>query len=238
MVSRSLSRAARAATAAAIVTTGGLAASAAVHSAPVHAAGTVTIGVVADLTGSGAAYGISIANGAKLAGTLLGKSGGVNGAQVKVVVDDGATNTSQIINIFQQDAGAKHVLVIVGPTLSQEAFQADHVAQGLSVPVVATSNTAPGIPQIGNYIFRLGLGEAAVVPLAMKTALKHLQRAFRNHHFRRESGPVRHNIASVPRIWHRSRAIKGPSTRSSLALYGAKCTCYVEQRGNCPDFAS
>ncbi len=144
MVSRSLSRAA---TVAAIVTTGGLAASAAVHSAPVHAAGTVTIGVVADLTGSGAAYGISIANGAKLAGTLLGKSGGVNGAQVKVVVDDGATNTSQIINLFQQDAGAKHVLAIVGPTLSQEAFQADHVAQGLSVPVVATSNTAPGIPQ-------------------------------------------------------------------------------------------
>ncbi len=174
MGSRSLSRAARAATAAAIVTTGGFAASAAAHSAPVHAAGTVTIGVVADLTGAGAAYGISIANGAKLAGTLLNKSGGVNGAQVKVVVDDGATNTSQIINLFQQDAGAKHVLAIVGPTLSQEAFQADHVAQGLSVPVVATSNTAPGIPQIGPYIFRLGLGEAAVVPLAMKTALKHL----------------------------------------------------------------
>jgi branched-chain amino acid transport system substrate-binding protein len=174
MVSRSLNRAARATTVAAIVTTGALTVSAAMRSTPVHAAGTVTIGVVADLTGSGAAYGISIANGAKLAGTLLDKAGGVNGAQVKVVVDDGATNTSQIINIFQQDAGAKHVLAIVGPTLSQEAFQADHVAQGLSVPVVATSNTAPGIPQIGPYIFRLGLGEAAVVPLAMKTALKHL----------------------------------------------------------------
>ena len=66
------------------------------------------------------------------------------------------------------------MLAIVGPTLSQEAVQADHIAQGLGVPVVATSNTAPGIPQIGNYIFRLGLGEAAVVPLAMKAAQKNL----------------------------------------------------------------
>ena len=45
-----------------------------------------------------------------------------------------------------------------GPTLSSEAFPADPVANSLGVPVVATSNTAKGIPQIGKYIFRLGLG--------------------------------------------------------------------------------
>lgn len=144
---------------------------------PTQAAGTLTIGVVADLTGQGAAYGISIANGAKLAGQLLNKAGGVNGAKVNVIVDDPASVNSQVINIFQQDANVKHVIAIVGPTLSSEAFPADPVANGLGVPVVATSNTAVGIPQIGKYIFRLGLGEAAVIPLAMKAA-------YRNLHFK------------------------------------------------------
>ena len=141
---------------------------------PTHAAGTLAIGVVADLTGQGAAYGVSIANGAKLAGQVLNKAGGVNGAQVNVIVDDAGSVNSQVINLFQQDANVKHVIALVGPTLSSEAFPADPVANGLGVPVVATSNTAKGIPQIGKYIFRLGLGEAAVIPLAMKTALRHL----------------------------------------------------------------
>ncbi len=36
------------------------------------------------------------------------------------------------------------------------------------------------------------------------------QRAFHNHHFRRENGPVRHNITPIPRIRHRSRDDKRP----------------------------
>lgn len=163
-------------TALAVVTATGLSATALVHPATVsHAAGTVSIGLVADLTGQGAAYGVSISKGAQLAGQQLNKAGGVNGSQVNVIVDDAASANTQVINIFQQDANSKHVLAIVGPTLSSEAKAADPVANSLGVPVIATSNTAPGIPQIGKYIFRLGLGEASVVPLAMKTALKNLR---------------------------------------------------------------
>lgn len=171
MVFRSTGR-----TALALVTAGGLVAAATAHPAvTTQAAGTLPIGVVVDLTGQGAVYGISIANGAKLAGKLLNQKGGVDGSKVTVIVDDAASSNSQVINIFQQDANTKHVTAIVGPTLSSEAFPADHVAQQLGVPVVATSNTANGIPQIGTYIFRLGLGEAAVIPLAMKTAEKNLR---------------------------------------------------------------
>jgi len=171
MVSSSLGR-----TALAVATATGLSATALGHPATMsHAAGTVNIGLVADLTGQGAAYGVSISKGAQLAGQQLNKAGGVNGATVNVIVDDAASANTQVINIFQQDANSKHVVAIVGPTLSSEAKAADPVANSLGVPVVATSNTAPGIPQIGKYIFRLGLGEASVVPLAMKTALKNLR---------------------------------------------------------------
>lgn len=169
MIFRSLGRAALTLATAAVLTAG------TAHPAtPTHAAGAMAIGVVADLTGQGAAYGVSISKGAKLAGTLLNKAGGVDGAQVNVIVDDPGSVNSQVINLFQQLANQNHVLAIVGPSLSSEAFPADPVANGLGVPVVATSNTAQGIPQIGKYIFRLGLGEAAVIPLAMKAALKNL----------------------------------------------------------------
>ena len=89
MISRSLGRGALA-----VATAAGLTASAAIRpAAPAHAAGAINIGLVADLTGAGAAYGISIANGAKLAGSQLNKVGGVDGSKVNVIVDDGATNT-------------------------------------------------------------------------------------------------------------------------------------------------
>ena len=171
MVSRSLLRPALA-----LATTAGLTATALGHPArQTQAAGaSIPIGVVADLTGQGASYGVSIADGAKLAASLLNKGGGVNGHQIALSVDDAASVNSQVINLYQQDANNKRVLAIIGPTLSSEAFTADPVAQGLGVPVVATSNTSPGIPQIGNYIFRMGLGEAAVIPLTMKIAEKHL----------------------------------------------------------------
>ena len=170
MVSRSLSRSALA-----VATATGLVASVAVHPAtPARAAGTIPLGVVADLTGQGASYGISIANGAKLAANLLNKVGGVNGNKIALSVDDPGSVVTQVTNVFQQDANNKKVLAIIGPTLSNEAKVADPVAQSLGVPVVATSNTAPGIPQIGSYIFRMGLGEAAVIPPTMKVALKNL----------------------------------------------------------------
>ncbi len=46
-------------------------------------------------------------------------------------------------------------MAIVGPTLSQQAFAADPIANKAGVPVVGPSNTAQGIPQIGEYISRV-----------------------------------------------------------------------------------
>jgi branched-chain amino acid transport system substrate-binding protein len=66
------------------------------------------------------------------------------------------------------------VLGIIGPTLSSEAHAADPIAQRAGVPVIATSNTASGITEMGNHIFRMSLGEAQVIPVTIQTALQHL----------------------------------------------------------------
>ena len=59
-----------------------------------------------------------------------------------------------------------------GPTLSQQAFSADPIAERSKVPVLGPSNTANGVPQIGSYIGRVSAPVAVVAPNALKTALK------------------------------------------------------------------
>lgn len=142
--------------------------------ARVHAAGSVTIGLVADVTGASSVYGVSIRNGAQLAVTMANKAGGVNGATVALKVGDAASSDTQVINLYQQYGNDSSVLGLIGPTLSSEAFKADPLAQQLHIPVIATSNTAAGITAMGTYIFRMSLGEADVIPLTMTTAEKHL----------------------------------------------------------------
>jgi len=60
----------------------------------------------------------------------------------------------------------------VGPTLSTQAFASDPLAERAKVPVLAPSNTAKGIPQIGDYIARVSAPVALVAPNAVRAALK------------------------------------------------------------------
>jgi len=150
--------------------------------APIRAAGSsihaasaaIPVGLVADISGSASVYGVAIRNGAQLAADMINKANGINGHHLDLVVGDASSSPTQVINLFQQDINSAHVLGLIGPTLSSEAFKADPIAQQAGVPVVATSNTAPGITAMGTYIFRMSLGEADVIPLTIKTALKHL----------------------------------------------------------------
>lgn len=144
--------------------------------AATRAAGSaISIGLVADISGSASVYGVSIRNGAQLAASLINRSGGIHGHPLNLMVGDAASAKTQVINLYQQDINSAHVLALIGPTLSSEALSADPIAQQSGVPVLATSNTAAGITTMGNYIFRDSLGEADVIPLTIKTALKHLR---------------------------------------------------------------
>lgn len=139
-----------------------------------QAAGPVSIALVADATGSAAVYGVSIEHGALLAEQMVNKAGGINGHPLDLTVGDAASSETQVLDLFQQYIGDPSVLALIGPTLSSEAFKADPLAQQAGLPVVATSNTANGIPQIGSSIFRMSLGEGSVIPLAMQVAERHL----------------------------------------------------------------
>jgi branched-chain amino acid transport system substrate-binding protein len=137
--------------------------------APGFAAGkTLKVGVVADVTGGAAVYGVSQRNAYELAAddikSRLIDTGGNN---VTFDVQDNATDPNQAANLFQRFTTDGSALII-GPTLSAEAFKAQPIAVRANIPVLATSNTAPGITAQGPCVFRDALSEEQVVPTTVK----------------------------------------------------------------------
>jgi branched-chain amino acid transport system substrate-binding protein len=110
--------------------------------------------------------------GVKIAEKYFNDQGGVNGTPVKLVVQDTSGDETGAINAFQTLINKDKVVGIIGPTLSQQAFSADPVAERAKVPVIAASNTAKGIPELGDYIARVSVPIAKVAPNAVKAALK------------------------------------------------------------------
>jgi branched-chain amino acid transport system substrate-binding protein len=132
----------------------------------------IPIGIAVAQTSNVALLGQEEVTGAKIAEQVFNQKGGVNGTPIKLVFQDTAGDEQGAINAFNTLITQDKVVGIVGPTLSQQAFSADPIAERAKVPVLGPSNTAKGIPQIGDYIARVSAPVAVVAPNAVEAALK------------------------------------------------------------------
>lgn len=129
---------------------------------------TLKVGFAFITSGDNAVYGNSQKAAVQLAIEEL--NGMSDGPKIEPVYEDTAAKPDQAITVFQKFINNDNVQVIMGPTLSNEAQSADPVAQKAGVPVLAVSNTAGGITDIGDYIFRDSLAEFQVIPETVKQA--------------------------------------------------------------------
>ena len=150
-----------------------LAAAAALGLSAGAAAADIRIGVAEALSGGAAQYGISIRNGFELAVEEINGAGGVNGNKIALVVEDEQGKKDEAINAFKKLIFQDKVLMLFGPTLSNSAQAADPIAQAAKIVVFGTSNTADGITSIGDHVFRNSVTEADVLPVTIRTAVKH-----------------------------------------------------------------
>ncbi len=129
---------------------------------------TIQFGSLFSTTGDGVAFGPQQVKGVDLAVEEVNADGGVNGAEIAIKQrDDGsdpATSAREMKALVDED----QVLAVLGPTFSNSAAEADPVANERSTPVLAVSNTGPGIVGDCDYpcdfIFRDSLGEATAIP--------------------------------------------------------------------------
>src|SRR5256884_501057 len=132
----------------------------------------IPIGVAGAPTGPLAPAGQEQVLGAQIAEEFFNKHGGVNGRPIKLVFQDGGSDEPTSINAFQNLINVAKVVGIMGPSLSQQAFAADPFAVRAKVPVIGPSNTAKGIPQIGEFVSRVSSPVAILAPNAVKAPIE------------------------------------------------------------------
>lgn len=115
--------------------------------APAKSAGNLTgeikIGALETLTGDNSSYGISIKNALDLGTSEINQSKFLGNATINLTVLDDKGDKQEGISVMNRLISQDKVVGVMGPTLS---------------------NTANGITDMGNFIFRDSLPEAGVIP--------------------------------------------------------------------------
>jgi branched-chain amino acid transport system substrate-binding protein len=131
------------------------------------------IGLVQSTTGGSAAlYGTQQKQAIELAFAEINSANTVQGIKLEAIHADDGADRGQTVNIFQRLIRQDKVVAILGPTLSNSAFAADPIAQQANIPVIASSNTAPNLTRIGDYIFRTSIPEDQVFPTVLRYAVQ------------------------------------------------------------------
>ncbi|BDE06102.1 branched-chain amino acid ABC transporter substrate-binding protein [Vulcanimicrobium alpinum] len=130
---------------------------------------TVHVGVIADVTGAAGVYGTPQKNAYELANEDI-KSGKIDagGATLTFDVQDAASDGAQVVNLMQKFITDGSTAIVLGPTLSGEAFKAFPLAARANFPAMGTSTTAEGVTAIGPTIYRDALAESQVIPTTVK----------------------------------------------------------------------
>jgi branched-chain amino acid transport system substrate-binding protein len=136
--------------------------------------GEIPIGAVWSLTGAAAVYGPTQKNAAELAVEQINGSGMLGGAKLKLITEDDRSVKEGAITAFDKLINQDKVAAILGPTLSNSAKAADPAAQDKKIVVIGVSNTAAGIVEIGDFIFRDSLPESVVQPNTIKVTKEKL----------------------------------------------------------------
>ena len=131
------------------------------------ATGPLPIGAAITLTGNASVIGQDQRIGLELAHAHYeGK-----GPALALEIEDGGSDEATATNAFRSLINGQ-VVALIGPSLSQQAFAVDPIADRAGIPVLGPSNTAKGIPQIGTFVARVSAPVAQVAPLSIAAALK------------------------------------------------------------------
>jgi branched-chain amino acid transport system substrate-binding protein len=138
---------------------------------------TIKLGAILSITGAGGVYGPQSRDGANLAVKQINASGGVNGAQITLTINDDASDKAQSAQVAQKLIQSEQDLALLGPTLSNSAVAVHPLAESLKTPILAVSTTGIHIVPDCNfpattpckYVFRDSLGEQTAIPTNIKS---------------------------------------------------------------------
>ena len=125
------------------------------------------IGAVIALTGNASVIGQDQRTGLELARAHFQ----AGRPALELSIEDGGSDEATATNAFRSLIAAQ-VVALIGPSLSQQAFAVDPIADRAGIPVIGPSNTANGIPEIGPFVARVSAPVSQVAPLSIAAALR------------------------------------------------------------------
>src|ERR1043165_7885005 len=123
-------------------------------SMPAPQSNNIHIGAFLSLTGATAAYGISASNAINLAVEETNSSGGIDGKQIQMDIEDDQSNTQGVPDIVNHLIKEHKVHALIAEPVSTRAMIAAPIAQQNQIVIISSASVKPELTQHGDYIFR------------------------------------------------------------------------------------
>ena len=121
--------------------------------------GDIVIGFAGPLTGDSALWGQSALMAAQLAVEDVNNAGGINGRRIVLLEGDDQGNPREAASLAQRYAADDRIVAILGHIFGSCQMVAGPIYQAAGIPNMVSTASAPGIPFIGNYVFRINVGD-------------------------------------------------------------------------------
>ncbi|PIR04040.1 MAG: hypothetical protein COV59_02540 [Candidatus Magasanikbacteria bacterium CG11_big_fil_rev_8_21_14_0_20_39_34] len=115
---------------------------------------TFSIGWMGPLTGDAASLGQDALKASQLAVDELNAEGGINGKQLKLIVEDTKCDAIYATTAMQKFINVDHVKIVMGGLCSGETLAAAPIAEENHVVLFSPCSSSPDITSAGDYIFR------------------------------------------------------------------------------------
>lgn len=116
---------------------------------------TIKIGYLGDLSGRTFNFGQSALNGVLMAVGEINRSGGINGRQLDVVIEDDHGSPERAAGLVSKMVGEDKVVAVIAGGASGSSLAAAPRAQAAKIPLISPSATDPAVTRTGDYIFRV-----------------------------------------------------------------------------------
>ena len=117
------------------------------------------IGAMDALTGVAESYGNPLHQAKLLAVEEINAAGGINGRELKLIVEDSKCNAQDAITSYNKLTDVDGVKIILGTTCSGSMLGASPLAEKEGVVLFSASATSPDIALAGDYIFRTAIND-------------------------------------------------------------------------------
>ncbi|WP_126425226.1 ABC transporter substrate-binding protein [Brevibacillus marinus] len=116
----------------------------------------IVIGMYGGYTGATSFWNTRAMQGVQLAAEEINNTGGIAGKKLKLIFEDTEGDKAQAAAAVEKLINRDKVHIVFGPPVSGENFVGAPIAEKAKVPFIGIVPSAKGIPQLGEYIFRVG----------------------------------------------------------------------------------